>query len=77
MVRTAATSRALVVESIVLSVAQVKAYTGADLTMMGSGFFYSNQGITYYITNRHIVIKEDEGYRPDHISLRLHTRGYS
>ena len=73
MVHTVATSRAPVVEPIVLSVAQVKTYTGADLTMMGSGFFYTNQGTTYYITNRHLVIKEGEGYCPDRISLTLHT----
>ena len=73
MARSVAAGRAPVVESIVLSVAQVKTYTGADPAMRGSGFFYSNQGTTYYITNRHLVIKEDKEYYPDRISLTLHT----
>ena len=40
--------------------------------MLGSGFFYSNRGITYYITNRHMVAPDDADH-PDCISLALHT----
>ncbi len=38
-----------------------------------SGFFYQAEGL-YFITNRHVVIDETEGYLPDEIRLFLHTR---
>lgn len=41
--------------------------------MKGSGFFYASHGTTYYITNRHLVVREDTGYRPRRISLAVHT----
>lgn len=62
-----------VVESTVLTVAQVKAHAGRDIAMTGSGFFYASHGITHYITNRHLVVREDAGYRPRQISLAVHT----
>lgn len=61
------------VEPIVLAVAQVKAYVGTDVATVGSGFFYTAGGTTYYITNRHLVIQEVAGYRPSRISLAVHT----
>lgn len=65
--------RRATVEPIVLAVAQIKAYVGADVAMMGSGFFYTSRGNTYYITNRHLVIKEDDRYFSDRMSITVHS----
>jgi S1-C subfamily serine protease len=44
-------------------------------TVVGSatGFFYEDQGRTYLVTNRHVVIKEDANIYPDTIQLIVHT----
>ena len=68
-----AAGRPIVVDPIVMSVAQIKAYVGDDIAMVGSGFFYANRGITYYITNRHLVIMDNDNYFPDRMSITLHT----
>ena len=60
------------VEPTVLTVAQVKTYVGPDAAMLGSGFFYHSRDITYYITNRHLVIQDNVDYRPDRVSLAVH-----
>ena len=72
MSRTRRAARQLVVESIVLTVAQIKTYVVSSVAMVGSGFFYNNCGITYYITNRHMVVPDDSDH-PDCISLTVHT----
>ncbi|MCR3883401.1 MAG: serine protease [Methanothrix sp.] len=38
-----------------------------------SGFFYKHKDLLYFITNRHVVIDESNGYYPDQICLDLHT----
>lgn len=43
--------------------------------MSGSGFFYKSRGRLYYITNRHLVVKESENYYPDEITLSVRTGG--
>lgn len=62
----------MVVDALVTSVARITTFQNNKPLKTGSGFFYTNSGGLYYITNRHIVIKEDEKYHPDQISLRLH-----
>lgn len=37
-----------------------------------TGFFYRHEGKIYFITNRHVVIDEEEGYYPERLDLRLH-----
>jgi S1-C subfamily serine protease len=36
-------------------------------------FFYSKDGIVYLVTNRHVVLDEAKGLRPDTLRVRLHT----
>lgn len=60
------------VDSLVTSVARISTFKNKIPLKTGSGFFYTNSGGLHYITNRHMVIKEDENYHPDQISLRLH-----
>lgn len=38
-----------------------------------TGFFYEHAEGLYLITNRHVVIDEEDNYRPDELILRLHT----
>lgn len=38
-----------------------------------TGFFYEHAEGLYLITNRHVVIDEEDDYHPDELILRLHT----
>jgi S1-C subfamily serine protease len=40
---------------------------------MASSFFYFHNEALYLITNRHVVIEEEEDYYPDELRLKLHT----
>lgn len=61
------------VDGLVTAVARITTFKDNMPQKTGSGFFYTNTGGLHYITNRHMVIKEDENYHPDQISLRLHA----
>jgi hypothetical protein len=37
-----------------------------------TGFFYKHRDKIYFITNRHVVIDEEEGYYPERLDLKLH-----
>lgn len=63
----------MAIDELVACVARVISYKNGTAQKTGSGFFYENKSGLHYITNRHMVIKEDEGYFPDKLSLRLHT----
>ena len=38
-----------------------------------SGFFYLNRERLFLVTNRHVVIDEQEGRRPEALKIRVHT----
>jgi S1-C subfamily serine protease len=38
-----------------------------------TGFFYLKNETTYLVTNRHVVIDETKGLKPDALRLKLHT----
>lgn len=38
-----------------------------------SGFFYLNRERLFLVTNRHVVIDEQRGHRPDALKIRVHT----
>lgn len=46
-----------------------------DGTPVGSatGFFYLKNDVLYFVTNRHVVIDEQKGLKPDALRLRLHA----
>ena len=62
----------MAIDNLVITVARLTSYKNKKSQKTGSGFFYTNSGGLHYVTNRHMVIKEDEDYHPDQISLRLH-----
>ena len=62
----------MAIDEIVASVARLISHKDQKPLMTGSGFFYDNQSGLHYVTNRHMVINENENYIPDEIILRLH-----
>ena len=38
-----------------------------------TGFFFEHNGQLYFITNRHVVVDENEWFYPDELQLNLHT----
>jgi len=38
-----------------------------------TGFFYTKDDALYFVTNRHVVIDESKGLKPDTLRIRLHT----
>src|SRR5215471_10707320 len=38
-----------------------------------TGFFYVKNETTYLVTNRHVVVDETKGLKPDALRLKLHT----
>lgn len=44
-----------------------------QLNATATGFFYNYKEKLHFITNRHVIIDEYDGYYPDEIRLKLHT----
>ena len=38
-----------------------------------TGFFYLKNDVLYFVTNRHVVIDEQKGLKPDALQVRLHS----
>lgn len=61
------------ISDLVTSVAHVRCFRNNQLLGAATGFFYSHEERMHFITNRHVVIQEDEDYYPDELRLELHT----
>jgi S1-C subfamily serine protease len=61
------------VSNLVLTVAPVRCFKEGRPKTRASGFFYTHVDKLYFITNRHVIVEEEENYFPDEIELRLHT----
>jgi len=61
------------ISDLVARVAQVRCLKEGNQLATGSCFFYAQADGLYLITNRHVIIKEEDKYFPDEIKLRLHT----
>jgi len=59
-------------EVVAAAVTPIVTWSGKSLSARATGFFYERRAVLYLITNRHVVIKEDEGYFPDKATLQLH-----
>ncbi len=63
-----------ILDKEVFAVSQVKYKNiGENNYGYASGFFYMHRGEIYFITNRHVVIDEDNDFFPDELHLSLHT----
>jgi hypothetical protein len=38
-----------------------------------TGFFFEQEGRTFLVTNRHVVVKEEDEFYPDRLVVRIHT----
>jgi len=61
------------ISEIVATVANVNCFKNGQSQASASGFFYEHSGKLFFITNRHVVIHEEEDYFPDEARLKLHT----
>lgn len=59
-------------ESEVFAVAHVRCIKSGYVISEASGFFYEHEDELYFVTNRHVVIDEEEGYYPEELHLKLH-----
>jgi len=53
-------------------VAQIRCFKQDAQIGVATGFFYTLADRLYFITNRHVVINEDDDHFPDELRLRLH-----
>jgi len=60
------------IDDRVATVSQIRCFKDGQQIAVASGFFYTDSDHLFFITNRHVVIKEDENYYPDDIRLKLH-----
>ena len=60
------------IDDRVATVSHVRCFKEEQQKAVASGFFYADSDRLFFVTNRHVVIKEDENYYPDEIRLRLH-----
>lgn len=61
------------ISNIVATVTQVRLFREGEQQGFASGFFYLHGDNLSLITNRHVIINEEEDYIPDEVRLRLHT----
>lgn len=61
------------IESVILTVAQLSTFAGAQLLTNATGFFFERDNRLYIVTSRHVVLDEASGHRPDRLELELHA----
>ncbi len=61
------------ISDIVVTVARLRCQKNDSPAGSGSGFFYEHGHGLFLITNRHVLIDEDDDHFPDELVLRLHT----
>jgi len=60
-------------QQLLLVVALVIQLQGGTRIGTGTGFFYIKNDSFYFVTNRHIVLDETKGIKPEALLLNLHT----
>jgi len=61
------------ITDLVVTVTRVLQIRGDSEVGSASGFFYLNRERLFLVTNRHVVIDETKGHRPDALKIRVHT----
>lgn len=54
-------------------VALISMIQGGQPVKTATGFFYAKNESIYFVTNRHVVLEEKEGFKPEALRVRLHT----
>ncbi len=60
------------VESILLTVTSIGAYSGETALTQATGFYFRRDDRLFLITNRHVVLDENADHRPDRLEITLH-----
>jgi len=60
-------------ESILLTTAQITTYAGPAALTNASGFFFRRDERLFLVTSRHVVCDQPSGHRPDRLVLDLHV----
>ena len=61
------------VESLLLAVTRVSTLLGEKQLTNATGFFFARDDKLFLITNRHVVLDEASGHRPDWLKIELHV----
>jgi hypothetical protein len=61
------------IESLLLAVTRVSTWFGTQLLTGATGFFFERDGRLFLVSNRHVVLNEASGHRPDRLEIELHT----
>ena len=61
------------IESLLLAVTRVSTYFGSQLLTGATGFFFERDGRLFLVSNRHVVLDETSGHRPDRLEIELHV----
>lgn len=61
------------IESLLLAVARVSTCFGTQVLTEATGFYFERDGRLFLISNRHVVLDEATGHRPDRVEIELHV----
>ena len=61
------------IESILLAVTRITTYSGQRKLTGATGFYFKRDKKLFLITNRHVIIDEPHGHRPDRVEFMLHS----
>lgn len=61
------------IESLLLAVTRVSTWFGSQPLTGATGFFFERNGRLFLISNRHVVLDEASGHRPDRLEIELHV----
>lgn len=61
------------IESLLLSTAQVSTFEADRRLSSASGFFFGRDKQLFFVTSRHVFFDEPSGHRPDRIEIEFHT----
>lgn len=61
------------IESLPLAVTRLTTLAGEKFLSNATGFFFEREGRLFVVTNRHVVLDEPSGHRPDRIEIELHV----
>jgi len=61
------------IESLLLAVTRATTFQGPKQLTSATGFFFERDGRLFVATNRHVVLDEASGHRPDRLEIELHA----
>jgi hypothetical protein len=61
------------IESLLLAVTRVATMVGTERLTNATGFFFERGERLYLVSNRHVVLDEASGHRPERLEIELHV----